>query len=166
MTGEGELWVRPDGLPMRQIVTTHFPQANDTRTDATITVDFSDYPLAPAAPLAPNASVLAFSTTGVEQAFSSFAAAFPTMVANLLMLALGCGMVLMIVRLRHSRLTYTLLALYVILAMEASPLLQPPRPTRLLPCSIHSASSRSNSRPPTNGTRSARHSPQRSSARR
>ena len=43
MTGAGELWVRADGLPMRQVITAHFPPESDHRIDAQITVDFSDY---------------------------------------------------------------------------------------------------------------------------
>jgi hypothetical protein len=46
MTGDGELWVRADGLPLRQIITMHFPPnpKEDFRTDAAITVDFSGFP--------------------------------------------------------------------------------------------------------------------------
>lgn len=48
MSGTGELWVRADGLPLRQIVNVQFPPQSDYRTHAEITVDFFDFPASPA----------------------------------------------------------------------------------------------------------------------
>ncbi len=50
MTGSGELWVRSDGLPLRQIITAQFAPEKDSRAEATFTVDFSDFPAAPVPP--------------------------------------------------------------------------------------------------------------------
>ena len=43
MTGEGELWVGENGLPLRQILTLRFPEQNDATVNARITVDFSRF---------------------------------------------------------------------------------------------------------------------------
>jgi hypothetical protein len=43
MTGTGELWVRSDGLPLRQILDLRFPEQQDQFVQAQITVDFSDF---------------------------------------------------------------------------------------------------------------------------
>jgi Ca2+-binding RTX toxin-like protein len=48
MTGSGELWVDNTGLPLRQILNLDFPEQNGETLAAKITVDFSDYPPAPA----------------------------------------------------------------------------------------------------------------------
>ncbi|MFN8440638.1 MAG: LamG-like jellyroll fold domain-containing protein [Caldilineaceae bacterium] len=43
MTGSGELWVGENGLPVRQILTLNFPEQNEERVEAAITVNFSNY---------------------------------------------------------------------------------------------------------------------------
>lgn len=43
MTGDGELWVGADGLPLRQILNLHFPVQNDEQVSAQIAVNFFDY---------------------------------------------------------------------------------------------------------------------------
>jgi len=43
MTGTGELWVGANGLPVRQLLTLHFPEQNEERVEAAITVNFSNY---------------------------------------------------------------------------------------------------------------------------
>ncbi len=43
MTGDGELWVGTDGLPLRQILHLRFPVQNDERVNAQIAVNFFDY---------------------------------------------------------------------------------------------------------------------------
>jgi hypothetical protein len=49
MTGSGELWVREDGLPLRQVITLTIPdELRPQQTIATITSDFSGYGEAPA----------------------------------------------------------------------------------------------------------------------
>ncbi len=46
MSGDGELWVSADGLPLRQILNLRFPEQRGETLAATITVDFADYPAA------------------------------------------------------------------------------------------------------------------------
>ena len=43
MTGDGELWVRKDGLPLRQVLNIRFPEQNDESVQAQIKVDFSHF---------------------------------------------------------------------------------------------------------------------------
>ncbi len=43
MTGDGELWMREDGLPLRQVLNIRFPEQNDERVQAQIKVDFSHF---------------------------------------------------------------------------------------------------------------------------
>ncbi len=49
MTGEGELWVGEDGLPLRQLLTLRFPEQDDETVHAQITVDFSQFGTPPLA---------------------------------------------------------------------------------------------------------------------
>jgi Ca2+-binding RTX toxin-like protein len=48
MSGDGELWVGADGLPLRQILSLSFPEQSGQTLAAKITVDFSGYPPAAA----------------------------------------------------------------------------------------------------------------------
>ena len=43
MTGDGELWVGEDGLPLRQILRLHFPVEREEQVSAQISVNFYDY---------------------------------------------------------------------------------------------------------------------------
>lgn len=43
MTGQGELWVDENGLPLRQVLALRFPEQKAERVEAAITVDFSKY---------------------------------------------------------------------------------------------------------------------------
>src|SRR4029453_4261503 len=43
MTGSGELWVGANGLPLRQILNLRFPEQQDERVEASMTVDFAQY---------------------------------------------------------------------------------------------------------------------------
>ena len=43
MTGDGELWIGTDGLPLRQILNLNFPVQNEERVAAQIKVDFYDF---------------------------------------------------------------------------------------------------------------------------
>jgi len=43
MTGDGELWVARNGLPVRQILNLRFPEQRDASLQAQIVVDFSQY---------------------------------------------------------------------------------------------------------------------------
>lgn len=59
MTGQGELWVRDDGLPLRQILTLRFPEQQDESVHAEIKITFSDYGPAPANPFTESAFSMA-----------------------------------------------------------------------------------------------------------
>lgn len=43
MTGDGELWIGADGLPLRQILHLQFPPQKDEQVQAQMVIDFSDY---------------------------------------------------------------------------------------------------------------------------
>src|SRR5262249_42694006 len=126
MSGAGELWVREDGLPLRQIISAHFAPENDHRVEAQITVDFSDY----TAPPSRSTNLLqAISSLNPQGALRAGGAALGSLGAKApvlptLALALGCMLCLMLVRYRRSRPMYAVLVLYVIVAMEGSSLLQ------------------------------------------
>jgi len=126
MTGAGELWVREDGLPLRQIISAHFPPEKDHRVDAQITVDFCDYRTPPAK----STNLLqAFGSLNPQGALRAGVAALGTFgtsapILPALALALGCLLCVMLVRYRRSRPMYAVLVLYVIVAMEGGALLQ------------------------------------------
>ncbi|MBI1296143.1 hypothetical protein GC175_14410 [bacterium] len=52
MTGDGELWVGEDGLPLRQILNLRFPPQNQESVSAQIAVNFFDYGQPAPSPLA------------------------------------------------------------------------------------------------------------------
>src|SRR5262249_49508382 len=94
---------------------------NDSRTEASFSVDFSDFPAAPMPSTAPlRASLVA----SVQGALSSMAALAPALPGPSLSLAAGFLIVVALVRLRRSRVAYVVIVLYVIVAMETTPLLQ------------------------------------------
>ncbi len=43
MTGDGELWVSSDGLPLRQVIHIQMPERDDVQVTADMTVDFYDF---------------------------------------------------------------------------------------------------------------------------
>jgi len=43
LTGDGELWIGADGLPLRQILHLQFPPQKDEQVQAQMVIDFSDY---------------------------------------------------------------------------------------------------------------------------
>lgn len=43
MTGDGELWIGENGLPLRQLLTLQFPEQKDQQVHAQITVNFSNF---------------------------------------------------------------------------------------------------------------------------
>lgn len=106
LTGSGELWVGQDGLPLRQLLTLHFPEQGGEQVSATIDTSFSAYGRAPA--LGPLAAVVA-------------AAPDPS-VALVLLAALACTGAL--IRYRRSRRLAVALAIALIVTLVAGPLLQ------------------------------------------
>ncbi len=126
MTGDGELWIRSDGLPLRQIVTVHFPPQGDNRVDGQFTIDFSNYPsLALRQPLK-------FTLTGL----SDFADSLQSIVATALaQLPPNCPIQLLIaafilfltalgIRYYHTRLLYAILTIFIITSMLFSQIIE------------------------------------------
>lgn len=56
MTGQGELWVGEDGLPLRQILHLQFPENQDERVEAEVDVHFSGFGVGAAQALRPSPS--------------------------------------------------------------------------------------------------------------
>lgn len=112
MTGEGELWVRTDGLPLRQILRLQFPEQGGEQVSGEITVSFAEF-----APLP------AFSSERLAQALQmglqNFATHVPTGIALGLMLMLAGAMI----RWRHSRRLGTVLAVVLCGIILSEPVL-------------------------------------------
>lgn len=139
MTGRGELWMRADGLPLRQIVNVQFPPQNDYRTQAEITVDFFDFPTAPTQDLFALAA-LTWPTTraDLQTRVSNFQLAtfnFQTLGAQLQALVLSvlptiaaifilAILLTLFARNYRSRYAYNALVIFIIVSMELSPLMQ------------------------------------------
>lgn len=107
MTGDGELWVRTDGLPLRQILDLRFPEQAGERTSAHISVDFSDF--APAGAAWPLGPIDAGRLTGWA--------------ANLASLALATALALVLIRCYASRRLNRALAIFMIVSLTSTPLL-------------------------------------------
>lgn len=121
MTGEGELWVGEDGLPLRQIIHLEMDQRSDARIEAEITVGFSDFGYAQAAEnreQSTGGSGSRIQGIGISQIAS------PRMLQQALLftsvLAL-CGLVVVNSR---SKKVYVALVLAVIASMIITPLLR------------------------------------------
>jgi hypothetical protein len=121
MTGQGELWIGPDGLPLRQIIHLEMPERPDVRIEAEITVDFVDFGYAQQAAggMTQNAggnggSSLLHGLQTLNPKTLHQAALFVSMLAF-------CGLVAVNSR---SKKLYVALALTVIVSMVLSPLLQ------------------------------------------
>ncbi len=118
MTGSGELWVREDGLPRRQILHLEFPAQTDYRVAADITVDFSNF-----GGTTQTASTTPSETGKISALVSALSPSSGTLgetLASLAMLVLAAGMVLY----RHSKKLYAALVVAIIGSMLTTPLLQ------------------------------------------
>ncbi len=125
MTGNGELWVRENGLPLRQILNIRFPEQNDESVQAQIKVDFSHFgqtryvggefvQVDPAAGAGSAVSFAAISNTLRRQApaFGSILALLPIM-----------GLAALVVVYRRRRTLQVALSLAVIASMLVGPIL-------------------------------------------
>src|SRR5262249_37212388 len=110
MTGDGELWVAENGLPVRQILNLTFPEQHDESLNAQITVDFSQFGAAPAA-------------TAAESFLDVLGAKLPDL-RDLLLLAMTLWLVAIMLRFRRSRRLQTALAAFLITSLILGPLLQ------------------------------------------
>ncbi|MFZ0547188.1 MAG: LamG-like jellyroll fold domain-containing protein, partial [Candidatus Promineifilaceae bacterium] len=122
MTGTGELWIDSRGLPLRQTLHLQFPPQEETRTEASITVHFSNFPAQAAhqngLPLSEGlAAALDFGKSGVS-GVAGQTAAFS--LAVLLSLLIFVGLVLS----SHRRKVYTAVVTLFIVAMLTSPFIQ------------------------------------------
>jgi len=119
MVGDGELWVGQDGLPIRQVLNLEFPAQHDERVSAQITLDFSNYarPEGLAALLANIGSIGALTGT-----LATLAAAF--------------GLAAALVAFRRSRRLERALAVTMIVALVAGPLLSSIKTRALLDASV------------------------------
>ncbi len=107
MTGSGELYVGADGLPLHQLLWLRFPEQNDQRIDAEITVDFSHFGVSPAI-LAAKGKVF----------FNS------PRVAHIPYYAALLGLAILFFTYRQTRIVQNALALVLIFSMVLTPLLQ------------------------------------------
>jgi hypothetical protein len=110
MTGDGELWVGENGLPVRQILNLAFPEQHDESLNAQITVDFSQFGALPAA-------TGAASFLDVLRAHMPEPGALGVLAATLLLVGL-------LLRFRRSRRVQKGLAALLIASLVGGPLLQ------------------------------------------
>ncbi|MCP4212237.1 MAG: hypothetical protein GY764_12270 [Halieaceae bacterium] len=116
MTGQGELWVGEDGLPLRQKFELQFPErADNYLPTAHATVDFSDFNPLPPATFSGQAIGM---VTTVAKTASSPETTLPITAATLA-LVLAAALIIH----RRSRRVYATVALSVVLAMVVAPLL-------------------------------------------
>ena len=145
MTGTGELWVRDDGLPLREIINAHFPRPSDKadyRTDMNVTVDFYDYPLVKnIAPFNVQTGIVdtenlftALATHSSAQLSASLNYAIVSAQSSLVLAQRAIPFLLALIpvilllffltRVPRSRIAHAVLVVFVIFAMEANPLMQ------------------------------------------
>lgn len=121
MTGQGELWVGADGLPVQQTLTLTFPpRPDDHQIEAAVTVDFAKFrPLERSFdPYSPTSrTVVALRKLGSD--LSSPRGLLAMGMTPLLLLA-----TVLLVRYRTSRRLYAAVALAVIFTMVGGPLLR------------------------------------------
>lgn len=120
MTGTGELWVRSDGLPLRQIIRADFPAQTDYSVHAEFTVNFSDY-----ANLAQAQSPFAGILSQVRALTANFGdISASNALLQLALLAVVFAMSALFVKFLGSKRVYAVVVTFVIVSMLAGPLLQ------------------------------------------
>ena len=112
MTGQGELWVGADGLPVRQILTLQFPPLPDRQITASITVDFSGFgaPATGGAPADAARGLAAITSAGAPALRSA------TLMAAVLLICYA------LVRYIRSRALYRVFAAVLIAVLVTSPI--------------------------------------------
>ena len=116
MTGDGELWVGENGLPLRQILNLNFPEQREQTTHAQIVVDFSRFGT-------PQTSVAELLRAGdLSGLLNSLPANLPDLTSLGLLLAM-LPFAVVVVRYRRSRTIYAGLVTAIILSMVIGPLL-------------------------------------------
>lgn len=116
MTGDGELWVGENGLPLRQILNLNFPEQRDQTTHAQIVVDFSRFGT-------PQLSIAELWRSGdLGGLLNTLPGALPDLAPLGLLLAL-VTFAAIVVRYRRSRMVYGGLVTAIILSMVVGPIL-------------------------------------------
>ena len=116
MTGDGELWIGANGLPLRQLLNLHFPEQNEERVEANMTVDFAKYG-------AEQTGLLTLLRTGQWQgAWLVLPQRLPDFTPLWLALLVSALAVLVLVY-RQRRAVYVAIVTAVIFAQVAGPLL-------------------------------------------
>jgi hypothetical protein len=127
MTGDGELWIGSNGLPLRQILTLQFPELKEQQVHAQITVDFANF--------GHDATLLtgwpAHFSNWVHSAWgltlpASMIQSLAGLVAQLPLLtgvAILAIAALLVVRYRRARLLYNSVAVAVMVSMSVGPVL-------------------------------------------
>jgi len=109
MTGEGELWVGRNGLPIRQTLHLQFPDRDDHQVSAQVAVDFFGF-----GPVSRGLTALVHSpsrsTTRLLHQISFF--------------LLTLASIVLLVAYRHVRKVYAALVLFIIASLVITPLLQ------------------------------------------
>ncbi|MCB0086349.1 MAG: hypothetical protein KDE54_00420 [Caldilineaceae bacterium] len=115
MSGQGELWVGADGLPLRQVMHLQFPPDDNTISASEIAVTFFDFAQTPTQQAA------SLWHWGADRALSVLSAGAAS--AALLSVALACCFAWLVLTRRRSRLVYAGVAIGVIVSMLVTPLL-------------------------------------------
>ncbi|MBP7962070.1 MAG: hypothetical protein KBG20_01155 [Caldilineaceae bacterium] len=130
MTGSGELWVGEDGLPIRQILSLHFPEQNSELVSAHIAVNFSQFGQGDGA-----------STTrpggpgGVGTRLPSALGTFeltPGKIASSLLTAFLLGLLALFILFRRTRRLQQILSVTLVITLLGGPILGNLRMTRFL----------------------------------
>ena len=123
LTGSGELWLAPGGLPARQLIhlDLHAAANADYRTKAKISVTFT-YRYQPTPRLAANLSPLLFNLESA--AARGLIAGLPQAAAQVFTLFVVLALTLALARRSRSRRLYVSITLSVLLIMLAAPILQ------------------------------------------
>jgi hypothetical protein len=108
MTGDGELWVSADGLPLRQVLRLQMPDQKDEQITAEVTVTFSDF-----------GAGAASSTASIVPAQS-----FGSVLATLFAFGAALGLCWILIARSRSRKVYAVIVLGVILSMVVGPIVQ------------------------------------------
>ncbi|MFN8440673.1 MAG: LamG-like jellyroll fold domain-containing protein [Caldilineaceae bacterium] len=116
MTGDGELWVGANGLPLRQILNLNFPEQREQTTHAQIVVDFSHFGTPQVTPLAylQNGDLMGLAATLLSS--------LPALTPLGLLLPLLVAVVLLL-RYRRSRTVYIGLVTAILFSLVIGPLL-------------------------------------------
>lgn len=108
MTGVGELWASPDGLPVRQLLRLQMPGRSDEQVRADVSVDFYDFNRTPPATAAPVISP--------RQAADALQTS--------LMFAAMLGLAVALMRYGRSRKVFTAMSFLIITSMLTTPVMQ------------------------------------------